>query len=178
MGTEAETTGTFNIDSAKKAVEFIQYYADKHHHEKEENILFTLMQNHHFTLESGPLAAMMHDHESGRILITKISNSLDKISQNENIDIETKSFAENVRTFNEVLSLHIQKEDNVLYAMAVRALTANEMIELKRLFDKYEMDAEARGVQRKFVQIANELTNIYGVGTFDKSFECPGGCCH
>lgn len=50
-----------------KIIDFVRNYADKHHHSKEENILFTIMDRQFNMIKSGPIMGMLIEHDMGRL---------------------------------------------------------------------------------------------------------------
>lgn len=110
-------------------VEFFSSYVDAHHHEKEEAILFEAMSQHGFSFEGGPLACMMHEHDAGRELVQALRAAASK----ETWSAAFRAHAhETMRAFAELLRLHIHKENQVLYPMAIKHLPAETMLEVDR----------------------------------------------
>jgi hemerythrin-like domain-containing protein len=101
-------------------VHFIRTFADKLHHGKEENILFAEMCNHGFSRESGPIAVMLSDHDEGRSLTAQLA----EIAQGEGPPSEAEYYSlfAAAQGYCQLLRAHIQKEDNILYRMALQRL--------------------------------------------------------
>ena len=55
-----------SADDIETVINIIRNYADGFHHAKEENLLFPAMVEKGFSLEQGPVAVMLHDHDLGR----------------------------------------------------------------------------------------------------------------
>lgn len=93
---------------------FLGEFADGAHHRKEEEGLFRWMQEQGFPANTGPLGCMMAEHEEGRRLRAVARQALDEGPGG----IATLAGA--LRTFGSHLRMHIQKEDQVLYPMALQ----------------------------------------------------------
>ena len=58
--------GRLDPGDARQAIDFLQVFADRCHHAKEENVLFPRMEARGFSRERGPTGVMLHEHELGR----------------------------------------------------------------------------------------------------------------
>ncbi|MBF0443762.1 MAG: hemerythrin domain-containing protein [Oligoflexales bacterium] len=111
-----------------RITDFIQNFADKYHHAKEENILFRYMSAPHVLTHCNPLQQMLSEHSQGREFVAGMSRSLNE----KNFPL----FCENALAYAILLNEHIFKEDNVLYPMAENGLTPTEK---KSVNEEYEM---------------------------------------
>jgi hemerythrin-like domain-containing protein len=64
---------------------------------------------------------------------------------------------ENLAAYVKLLKEHIVKEDNVLFAMAEKALTNHDQTVLAEAFEKTEANEMGEGVHEKYHKIAHEL---------------------
>ena len=117
---------------------FLSEFADGHHHDKEEKILFPAMEEAGFPRDDGPLAVMLHEHDLGRALIARMR----ELSPLET-DAAREEFRSSARQYTELLSQHIQKENNVLFRMADRAIEGPDRRRVEEEFDTYESGAQA-----------------------------------
>ncbi len=121
------------VEDVNSLIDFIQNFADKYHHLKEEDILFKEMENYGMSTESGPLAVMLHEHNQGRAFIQQAIAGISKYTAG---DISAyKSIKENLLGYGELLSNHINKENNILYPMAERILPHNVLDKLNETFE-------------------------------------------
>ena len=104
----------FIADHGQTIIDFIQKYADKYHHAKEENTLFRVMEEHQVLTHCNPITQMLYEHEQGRECVAGMVNSLSEADFN--------LFCENAAAYSILLQQHIFKEDNVLYPMAEECL--------------------------------------------------------
>ncbi|MEK7309982.1 MAG: hemerythrin domain-containing protein [Planctomycetota bacterium] len=103
-------------------VDFIRSYADKYHHAKEEEILFK-----YFDPNLDILKVIHQDHETGRGYVRLIVDALDKQ--------DSKTIAENLNAYKELLTEHIKKEDEILYPWMDRNLSTTQTGELFSKFN-------------------------------------------
>jgi hemerythrin-like domain-containing protein len=117
-------------------IDFIRYFADACHHAKEEGVLFTTMHAHGFPSQGGAIAVMLAEHDQGRAFVRGMLAGLDKYQAGDSSGKD--DIVANARGYADLLTQHIQKEDNVLYPMADRVLgTADQEAMLNR-FDEVE----------------------------------------
>jgi hemerythrin-like domain-containing protein len=138
----------------EKAVEFLRTFADKCHHGKEEEILFKRMADRGFPLRGGPIAVMLHEHEMGRAFIKGIAEGAAKIGTDP---VAAKQIAENAKGYIELLRNHIGKENNILFPMADRALSAEDQADLGKAFEKHEAEETGAGVHEAMLKLLQEL---------------------
>ena len=113
---ELKSNQNFDTETFRKGVDFIRLYADAWHHAKEEEILFPAMEAAGMPREGGPIGVMLHEHVVGRSYLGKISDYLDAA---DNGDTEARQSVMNYSlAYAELLTQHIQKENNILFNMA------------------------------------------------------------
>lgn len=130
---------------AREAVAFLQEYADRCHHGKEEARLFSALEEHGLEPDCGPTAVMRHEHDQGR---ERIKEMVDAIAAGERNDDEAPArFARAARTYLGLLREHIQKEDHCLFPMVNQMLDTQAMQDLQKHFAQFEregVDADKR----------------------------------
>jgi hemerythrin-like domain-containing protein len=122
-------------------LEFLGGFADAHHHGKEEEILFPAMERAGFPLDGGPLAVMLHEHEEGRDLIATLQKTAARAGGTH---AERMQFAVAARSYAQLLSAHIDKENQVLFVMADRVIAPDEQRRVDEAFDVFEREFGAR----------------------------------
>ena len=102
------------------------------HSEREEGQLFPLMAKY-IGRQAGPIAVMEYEHEQAKQNLETFRKEVDQIKGPLNA-----ARAKEVATFalqaHEVLTAHFMKEENVLFPMAERMLSAKEKETLSRAF--------------------------------------------
>ncbi len=66
-------------DTLGGLLRFFRIFADQCHHGKEEELLFPLLEQKGMPRAGGPIAVMLHEHESGRRLIREMAESEQQI---------------------------------------------------------------------------------------------------
>jgi hemerythrin-like domain-containing protein len=134
-------------------VDFIRNYADKYHHAKEEDILFVTMEKAGFPVEGGPIAVMLADHDEGRKYVGAMEEANERYIAGDNAAVN--EIAENAKAYVYLLRSHIEKEDRILYPMAVNALGNKGIDAMAPEFDRVEK-AKA-GTEEKYKALLEEL---------------------
>ena len=102
------------------AVDFIRGYADRFHHAKEEDTLFTAFLANGMPEENSPVAAMLMEHDQGRAFVRGIEEAATSALAGE--AGQEEAIIKNAREYAGLLRGHIDKEDRILYPLAERTL--------------------------------------------------------
>lgn len=119
---------------------FFREYADRLHHAKEEDMLFSAMADHGFSADAGPVFVMLAEHDIGRRhvrILREIAGGEGPLTRDEVAQID-----ENASSFSALLRSHIQKEDTVLYPAAVQVLPETVLSEMATAFVEFDQSAE------------------------------------
>ncbi len=116
-----------DVDQAEFAdiVDFVRNYADAHHHQREEQVLFPEMID-----KLGPLAntiithGMLVEHDLGRAHIRSLNEALKLYAEDPQTEYKLQILTEAMGYVNR-LQVHVEKENNVVYPMAERELPAD-----------------------------------------------------
>jgi hemerythrin-like domain-containing protein len=160
MADETDAKNAVDVVDARDAVRFLQTFADKCHHMKEEDRLFPAMEKFGMPREAGPTAVMRHEHEMGRAHVRRMDDATTAFERGDAAG--AGRFAFEARAFVELLREHIAKEDEILFPMADRMLPPAAQDELLRGFENAEKDMGA-GTHEKFLAVAARLCERYGV---------------
>ncbi|MGA7744080.1 MAG: hemerythrin domain-containing protein [Polyangia bacterium] len=160
MADRALQRGTLDSQGAAQAIDFIRTFADKCHHAKEEDVLFVSMEAVGFPHDNGPIAVMLHDHDSGRAFVRAMADVVDDAARGDTDALRT--FANNARSYTEMLRAHIQKEDRILYPMADQSFDDSDEAELLAAFQKADNQACA-GIHERYLELARTLAGQYGI---------------
>ena len=104
--------------------------ASQSHYLREENVLFAYLEKHGI---DGPPRAMRSEHDQIREVEKKLYNLMDNREETA-ISEFTAKLVSLAGTLSELLSSHFFKENNILYPMAMQALTDDEWQETTRQF--------------------------------------------
>ncbi len=123
-------------------VDFIRSYADKFHHAKEEDILFK-----YFDENLEIIKTMLEEHEKGRGYVRSLIESAEKRDNN--------GIANSLLAYQELLTEHIKKEDEILYPWMDRNLSLNQ---IGRLYSKFnELEEKGNGIKEKYTNFIINL---------------------
>ncbi|HEY8892138.1 MAG TPA: hemerythrin domain-containing protein [Clostridium sp.] len=139
-----------------KVIDFVRNFADKHHHSKEEVILFKKMgEVLGDRITNGPIMGMLVEHDLGRLFIRNLETSLVKFKAGDSdsrVDIIANAIA-----YTDLLYRHIDKEDTTIYTFALRKLSKDQLEEIDKACFKVETDATKNKLQDKYVALLSEL---------------------
>lgn len=155
----AESNQISSPEHLDQLFEFFTTFVDRCHHGKEEELLFPALENVGISREGGPIGVMLNEHQQGRYLVKKMKGLKDRILNGESS--ATESLNESIAAYTRLLNFHIDKENNVLFPMAVRNLPEGGLQELKEGFDKIETEKIGIGKHEAFHNMLDELEDIY-----------------
>jgi hemerythrin-like domain-containing protein len=168
-----EAGQALDTTSASEVLDFIRVFADRCHHGKEEDLLFPAMEAKGFSRELGPTGVMLSEHDAGRYHVHGMSQAIERIASGDST--AQAEFIEQSRSFAALLRQHILKEDQCLFPMANRALSPADQDALSQSFAKVEHDDLGAGVHERYVALADQLAERFGVA---KSTACVAvHCC-
>jgi len=137
----------------ERALEFLASFADQCHHAKEEDRLFPALEERGVPRAGGPIGVMCSEHVEGRDHIRRMRELVER-EDREGLRRESLDYVA-------LLRQHIDKEDNVLFAMARSVLTPPDA---ERLAREFEATAAAPQCDLKYRALADELRREAGVG--------------
>ncbi len=148
-------TGYVDYDDFSKIIDFIKNYADKHHHGKEEAILFKKMEEYIGESVKAPLSGMLIEHDLGRLFINNLKTSIEKVKegyQDARVDVIANAIG-----YADLLTRHIDKEDNAIYNFAKRRLSETALVEIQNKCIEVEQEASKNQIQINYMKILQEL---------------------
>lgn len=152
----AVASGGGRPEDLGRFVEFIRLFADRHHHGKEEDLLFVELVAQGFSRESGPVAVMLHEHDEGRGYVRTMAEAAEADAWDE---ATRGRVAEAAGSYVALLRQHIMKEDQVLYVMAQRRLGPEQQRRLAERVEAYER--EHAGERERLEALGAELAAAY-----------------
>lgn len=148
-----------NYKAFNMIVDFVRNYADSHHHNKEEDILFKKMAEElGEEIAKGPIYGMFADHDMGRLYIRKLVEALDKVEKGDE-DSKVDVIA-NAISYTDLLYRHIDKEDNAIYKFGESKLSKEALMEVEEKCNAVECDAKEKNIQSKYINMIDELENM------------------
>ncbi len=150
-----------DVDEFFTIVDFIQNYADIHHHGKEEKFLFPRM-----TETLGKLAenlvthGMLVEHNLGRGHVLELKKALENYRAQKST-FQKLNIITHVMGYARLLQSHTAKENAVVYTFAERALDSKIMEEINQKCREYEIQSQAHGIQKKYEDTLRGLEEKY-----------------
>jgi hemerythrin-like domain-containing protein len=140
----------------EKAVEFLRTFADRCHHGKEEDILFgTMVKDLDYPKNAGPVAVLTTEHETGRQFIRRIAEAAAVLGQDPSA---TRQIVENGRGYIQLLRIHIDREDNVVFPMVDQFLDDADQARLAAEFERFDRQEIASGRREASLRLLEDLT--------------------
>ncbi len=146
-------------DVVAQFARFFQSFADKCHHGKEEDRLFVALSRCGFPREYGPVSVMLAEHTQGRVHVRALAG----LGQGSGplSAAETQQVMEHARAFIPLLRDHIQKEDNILYPMALQAIPATDLQKLDADCEAFEREVVGSDAIQQLKDLALNLVGAY-----------------
>jgi hemerythrin-like domain-containing protein len=150
---------TVDAGHLEQILEFLQVFVDRCHHGKEEKVLFPAMVGAGIPQQGGPIGVMLYEHDEGRSFVQGFKKGVEGYRKGEDGAVEL--IIDNSKNYGELLTAHIDKENNVLYVMAERVLSPQKMAELERAFAQIEENEIGPNKHEEFHNILHTLRDIY-----------------
>ncbi len=156
-----EAEGKVEEAPSRQVVDFLRNFADKFHHGKEEAHLFPMFEEQNAGGHCGPIPVMLNEHDQGRAYVRGMDESIEAASEGDKIGMNR--WGNHAKGFIMLLRSHIEKEDQILYTMANETFSQDDQRELLAKFAKADNEEMEPGTREKYVGIANELAEKFGV---------------
>ena len=150
-----------NTEDFTKMIDFARNYADKHHHGKEEQILFKEMTTHlgHIgvnLIQNG----MLVEHDLGRLHISELEKAIGLYKENKKSEYKLDIIA-NAVSYTNLLQRHIDKENEVVYSYAEKSLSKDILQSVDERTKEFEREAVEKNIPQKYLQFLDELVQKY-----------------
>jgi hemerythrin-like domain-containing protein len=139
-----------------RVIDFVRNYADRHHHGKEETLLFNRMNE-----ELGPRAemlvrhGMLVEHDLGRLHIQELESAVQKVLEG---DKEARlDVIANAVSYTHLLNRHIDKEDAVVFKYASNNLSKATLNRLDDECSRFERNAQDKSIQKKYLDLLSQM---------------------
>ncbi len=134
------------VEIAENGIDLIRSYADRLHHAKEEDILFT-----YFDDTAKIFQVIYEDHKQARNHVQEMVAAIG--------NKDTSSFSHHLTAYGELLAEHIKKEDEILFPWLDRKLTPSQ---IKELAEKFEQEDQRIGLDtQKYQSFLEKLEKIH-----------------
>lgn len=147
-----------NYDDFKLMISFIRNYADGHHHNKEEIMLFNRMIDNLGALGEKTIKhGMLVEHDLGRYHVKALDEALESLKGGD--DESKLDVIANAISYTKLLERHIDKEDNVIYKFAERELDLETFETINKECLAYENDHSS--IKEENIKILEKLESKY-----------------
>lgn len=157
--TRLKSGQTIELKHLDQILEFLAIFVDKCHHSKEEKVLFPAMEAAGIPREDGPIAAMLYEHVQGRSLVQGLRNGVESYRVGKENSVA--EIIENAKKYGQLLTSHIDKENNVLYVIAERVLSTDIMAEMEVEFNRIEEIEVGPNKHEEFHATLHALKSFY-----------------
>lgn len=147
-----------NVD-LEQIIDFLKVFVDRCHHGKEEDLLFPALEMVGVAKENGPIGVMLAEHSQGREYIRAMSKALAGVIKG--IPADRRAFVAAAQGYVQLLSNHIEKENNVLFVMAERLLSPVTHERLLKGFELIELERIGPGVHERYHLLLDQLRDKY-----------------
>ncbi len=139
-----------DIQEFRACIDFARNYADKHHHGKEEQIVFRLMLD----TEDGAArqlirGGMLVEHDFGRYHIGELEKALAQYEKKPTTEGKLAVIT-HAAGYVDLLQRHIEKENAVCFPYALRLLSKERQMQMNELTRIFEEKAQQRHIQEKY----------------------------
>jgi len=138
------------------AIDFIRNYADKHHHGKEEDILFAeMLEKMDEGINRAPVQGMYAEHDLARLFVSNLEEALKRVrdgDRDSRVDIIANAIA-----YADLLDRHIYKENNAIYTFAEKKLSEESIKHVEEECERIENTAMDQGIQQKYARMLETL---------------------
>lgn len=145
----------FEVEPLGRCVEFFRLFADACHHAKEEDLLFPVFEARGIPRDGGPIGVMLQEHQMARAYTRQMGEALGPAQSGESDSAQR--FHEAAHQYIDLLTMHIGKEDNVLYPMGDRVMTSDDQNSLCSRFREVGCRAFDGKQREELERIADEL---------------------
>ncbi|HEX9000897.1 MAG TPA: hemerythrin domain-containing protein, partial [Blastocatellia bacterium] len=141
------------VEALAQALDFVQNYADRFHHFREEEYLFPALKQCGLE-EGGALHFLCDEHELERELLAELEFAIEEYRYGDSDAV--RRFVEIMDRFRKHLIGHMQKEDTLLFRMAEDLLDDDAKNALMR-------NLAVEGVSRKYERLAADLEKAWAI---------------
>lgn len=149
----------FPLAHLEQITDFLKTFADRCHHGKEEDYLFPALEKAGIPREGGPIGVMLQEHAMGRDYTRGMVDGIAKLRNKE--PQADYVITRNMEDYIQLLTQHIQKENNILFVMAEMHLEEGVQQEISLGFQKVEKERLGLGKHEELHQVLHNLMAAY-----------------
>lgn len=140
-------------------VDFFRNFADRCHHGKEEDLLFTELEKYELGEAKTLVKELLKEHEEGRELVKRIDSEV--MSYKGAGGQKPVGLVRASMKYIEFLREHIRKEDEDLWPVVDKKLGEGEQKRLVEAFDRFEVEKIGAGKHEEYHELIHALEKVY-----------------
>ena len=137
-------------------VTFMKDFADTCHHGKEEGILFPALVKAGIPQKGGPVGVMLAEHTQGRAIMKAMNAAVTGAP-------DYPKFKQTAGEYAALLRAHIDKENTVLFPMAEKSLSAEQLGQIHAGFEQHEQKVMGPARHAELTEMLRKLKQKYPV---------------
>jgi hemerythrin-like domain-containing protein len=137
-------------------LDYLVEFADLCHHEKEERLLFPLLERGFMSREIGPTACLRDEHVEARTLVERMAEHSREACRG--LEASLEAFCDAARHYIALIRAHIDKEDRLIFPMARRLLDGETLSHLRVQCEAADLAFARRNL---YLESAEELAQRY-----------------
>jgi hemerythrin-like domain-containing protein len=141
-------------------LDFIQNFADRFHHAREETYLFPALGHNGFQIDGGALGFLMGEHETERTLTAELELAIGEYRHGDPDSIDR--FVKAANLYREHLVGHIREEDAILFRLVEEVLDEAVKASLAQSFAQGGPQS-SDGMVARYERLAQELEKNWAV---------------
>ena len=151
-----QSGGSFHRLWFAQMVTFLQAFADRGHHGKEEALLFPVMEEDlGYSRRTGPIMVLMSEHKLARTLLHDIGAAVRGV---ETGPAAARQLIINTREYIRLLRAHIEREGDMVFPLVEGLLCPEERARLADAFSSFEVKAEQAEHRAAALRLFGRLT--------------------
>ena len=141
-------------------LDFIQNFADRFHHTREETYLFPALGQNGFQKDGGALVFLTGEHEIERMLTAELELAIGEYLHGDSAAVDR--FVEAANLYRDHMVGHMREEDAVLFRLAEEVLDETVKATLIQSFAQEEAQ-DCDGIVARYERLAQELEKNWAV---------------
>ena len=152
--------GNVPPEALYQILDFIQNFADRFHHTREETYLFPALGHSGFQMDGGALRFLMVEHETERMLTAELELAIGEYRHGDASAIDR--FVEAASLYRDHMAGHMREEDAILFRLAEEVLDEAVKASLTQSFAQEEAQG-CDGIVARYEGLAQELEKNWAV---------------
>jgi len=158
LSRQLASAGRLQTEDLESIIEFLRIFVDRCHHGKEEELLFPALVQVGIP-QDGPITVMLSEHETGRRYVRLMTDAFERYRLKD--ASAAAAIIQNAEDYIALLADHIDKENNILFAMADERLAPETQEELLEGFERIEKARIGAGKHEAFHALLQKLSDLY-----------------